>query len=234
MKSTVKKMMLYSTIVALTMLVSCKSEKQAEEKIPGIIVENMDTSTSPSNDFFRYVNGTWIDKTEIPADRTSWGAFNELRKKTDSDMLTILSEAIAEDNFPKLKDAEGNLTLESDQKKAVNFYESIMDTVARDKQGIDPLKPYLSKIDAIKNIDDLQQLIIEMEPYGGIGFFGAGVGSHPKNSNINAGYLGGGALGLSRDYYVDKDEDTNAKREKYRVHIARMLKYLGDSEEDAK
>ena len=83
MKSTIKKTMLYSSIVALSMLISCKSEKQAEEKIPGIIVENMDTSVKPSDDFFRYVNGTWLDKTEIPADRTSWGAFNELRKKTD-------------------------------------------------------------------------------------------------------------------------------------------------------
>ena len=152
---SVKKIMLYSSMAALALTVSCKNEKQAEEeKIPGIIVENMDTSIRPNDDFFRYVNGTWLDKTEIPADRTSWGSFNELRKKTDADVLAILSEAIAEDKFPKLKDAQGNLTLESDQKKAVNFYESIMDTVARDAQGIDPLKPFLAKIDGLKNLAD--------------------------------------------------------------------------------
>lgn len=230
-----KRIMPYFSIMALVFIISCKEEKQDKvDKIPGITLENMDATVRPSDDFFRYVNGTWLDKTEIPADRTSWGTFDEIRKKTDADVLTILSEAIAQDNFPKLKDSEGNLTLESDQKKAVNYYESIMDTLARDQQGIDPLKLYLAKIEGIKNIDDLQQLIIEMEPYGGIGFFGAGVGSHPKNSNINAGYLGGGTLGLSRDYYVDQDDDTKQKREKYRVHIARMLKYLGDSEQDAK
>ncbi|WP_372793274.1 M13 family metallopeptidase [Lutibacter sp.] len=233
MKSTIKKTMLYSSIVALSMLISCKSEKQAEERIPGIIVENMDNSVKPSDDFFRYVNGTWLDKTEIPADRTSWGAFNELRKKTDADVLTILNEAIAQDNFPKLKDAEGNLTLESDQKKAVNFYETIMDTVAREAQGIEPVKPFLAKIDAITNIADLQTLLIEMAPYGGAGFFDFSVFNDLKDSKMNAGYVSPAGLGLSRDYYVDQDDDTKEKRTKYIAHIARMLQFFGDSEEVA-
>jgi putative endopeptidase len=230
MKRTVIKRMLFSLIVAFTFMVSCKNENQKEEKIPGISVENMDTSTKPSDDFFRYVNGTWIDKTEIPADRTRWGSFDELRKKTDADVLTILNEAIAEDKFQKLKDAEGNLTLESDQKKAVNFYETIMDTVAREKQGIEPLKPFLAKINAITNIADLQTLLIEMAPYGGAGFFDFAVFNDLKDSKMNAGYVTPAGLGLSRDYYVDQDDDTKEKRKKYIAHIARMLQFFGDSE----
>ncbi|REE80615.1 putative endopeptidase [Lutibacter oceani] len=235
MKILIKKLMLYTSIVALTLFISCKKEKQVEEeKIPGIIVENMDTSVRPNDDFFRYVNGSWLDKTEIPADRTSWGSFNELRKKTDADVLTILSEAIAEDKFPKLKDAQGNLTLESDQKKAVNFYESIMDTVARDQQGLDPIMPFLNKIDAIGNLNDLQNLLTEMAPYGYGGFFGFAVFNDLKDSKMNAGYVTPAGLGLSRDYYVDQDEDTKEKRVKYIAHIARMLQYFGDSEEVSK
>ena len=230
MKRTVIKRMLFSLIVAFTFMVSCKNENQKEEKIPGISVENMDTSTKPSDDFFRYVNGTWIDKTEIPADRTRWGSFDELRKKTDADVLTILNEAIAEDKFQKLKDAEGNLTLETDQKKAVNFYETIMDTVAREKQGIEPLKPFLAKINAITNIADLQTLLIEMAPYGGAGFFDFEVFNDLKDSKMNAGYVTPAGLGLSRDYYVDQDDDTKEKRKKYIAHIARMLQFFGDSE----
>lgn len=234
MKTMLKNLMLYASIVALTLIFSCKEKQQIEEeKIPGIIVENMDTSVKPNDDFFRYVNGSWLDKTEIPADRTSWGSFNELVKKTDADVLTILNEAIAEGKFPKLKDAQGNLTLESDQKKAVNFYESIMDTVARDKQGIAPLQPFLSKIDTIKNIDDLQNLLTEMAPYGYGGFFGFSVFNDLKDSKMNAGYLAPAGLGLSRDYYVDQDEDTKEKRVKYIAHIARMLQYFGDTEEVA-
>ena len=227
--------MLFTSIVTLTLFISCKGEKQIEgEKIPGIIVENMDTSVRPNDDFFRYVNGSWLDKTEIPADRTSWGSFNELRKKTDADVLTILNEAIAEDKFPKLKDAQGNLTLESDQKKAVNFYESIMDTVARDQQGLAPIMPFLNKIDAIENLNDLQNLLTEMAPYGYGGFFGFAVFNDLKDSKMNAGYVTPAGLGLSRDYYVDQDEDTKGKRVKYIAHIARMLQYFGDSEEVAK
>lgn len=234
MKNTLKKLMLISAVAFITMVTSCSSEPKVEaEKIPGIIVENMDTSVRPNDDFFRYVNGTWFDKTEIPADRTSWGGFNELRKNTDADVLAILSEAIAQDNFPKLKDAQGNLTLESDQKKAVNFYESIMDTVARDVQGIAPLEPVLAKIAAVESIADLETLLIEMAPYGGAGFFDFSVFNDLKDSKMNAGYVTPAGLGLSRDYYVDQDEDTAGKRVKYIAHIARMLQFFGDTEAEA-
>ena len=233
MKITLKKLTLFSLVGLLTIAVSCKSDNQEEERIPGIIVENMDNTVRPNDDFFRYVNGTWLDKTEIPADRTSWGSFNELRKKTDADVLSILSEAIEEGSFPKLKDAEGNLTLESDQQKAVNFFETIMDTVARDQQGIDPIKPFLAKIDALNNLNELQNLLIEMAPYGGAGFFDFAVFNDLKDSKINAGYVTPAGLGLSRDYYLDQDEDTKEKRKKYIAHISRMLQFFGDSEEVA-
>ncbi len=235
MKNKFKNIMLYFSIIALSLVFSCKEEPQTKvEKIPGIIVENMDTSVKPNDDFFRYVNGSWLDKAKIPADRTSWGSFNELRKKTDEDVLTILNEAIAENKFPKLKDAQGNLTLESDQKKAVNFYESIMDTVTRDKQGIAPVLPFLNKIEALNNINDLQNLLTELAPYGYGGFFGFSVFNDLKDSKMNAGYVSPAGLGLSRDYYVDQDEDTKEKRVKYIAHIAKMLQYFGDTEEMAK
>ena len=225
--------MLLTLFVAIS-AVSCKSEKQVEEeKIPGIIVENMDTSIRPNDDFFRYVNGSWLDKAEIPADRTRWGSFDELRKKTDSDVLAILSEAIEQGDFPMLKDAQGN-EFESDQKKAVNFFESIMDTVSRDKQGIDPIKPFLNKINGIQNVKDLEVLLTEMAPYGGAGFFNFAVFNDLKDSNMNAGYVTPAGLGLSRDYYVDQDENTKEKRQKYIAHIARMLQFFGDTEEQAK
>ncbi len=214
-------------IVGVT-LHSCKKEEAP--KIPGIDLAKMDPTTSPKEDFFKYVNGSWFEKAEIPADRTSWGSFAELRKNTDADALAILKEAM---NSEALKDAQSVSTV-TDQQKAVNLFETIMDTVSRDAQGIDPLKPYLARINEIETIDDLQRLLIEMEPYGGAGFFGVGVGAHPKNSNINAGYLGWAGRGLARDYYLDKDDDTKAKMEKYRVHISKMLMYLGETEEVAK
>ena len=219
-------------VFAMTALgvVACKQD--TKESV-GIIVENMDKNVRPNDDFFRYVNGNWLDKTEIPDDQTSWGGFNKLRKETDADVLNILSDAIEKDDFPKLKDAEGNLRT-SDQQKAVYYYQSIMDTVARNEQGIEPVKPFLAKIDEIKNLQDLETLLINFTPYGGAGFFGFQVFNDLKNSNMNAGYLGAGGLGLTRDYYVDQDDDTKQKREKYEAHIARMLQEFGTDEATAK
>ena len=106
----------------------------------GIEIANMDTSIKPQQDFFRYVNGAWLDKTEIPSDRNAWGSFNELRQKTDDNSLAILKEA---SKNPKYKS-------NTDQGKAVNLFNTVLDSVGRNKKGIEPLKPYLKKIDAIK------------------------------------------------------------------------------------
>ena len=120
---TIKRVLFVSAIASLG-IVGCKQENP-EERSAGIVLENMDTNVKPNDDFFRYVNGSWLDKTEIPDDQTSWGGFNQLRKKTDADVLGILNKAIEERNFPKVKDAKGN-EIDSDQEKAVNFYTEII------------------------------------------------------------------------------------------------------------
>ncbi len=219
MKITKAKLILASAIVlGLT-------QAEAQKKTHGIDITLMDMDVKPSQDFFKFVNGTWLKKTEIPADRTRWGSFDELRKNTDNDVLAILEEAAKSNKYKS----------DTDQGKAINLYKSIMDTVARNKAGINPIKPYLAKINAVKNISDLQKLMIEMAPYGGIGFFGVGVGADAKDSNRNVLNLGPGTLGLpDKDYYVSDDADSKEKREKYKAHVARMLQFLGTKPDKAK
>jgi putative endopeptidase len=224
------KKVFFTTAIALLAFVSCKEEK-TEEKVAGIVLENMDTSVKPTDDFFRHVNGTWLDKTEIPDDQTSWGGFNQLRKKTDADVLEILGDAIKERDFPKIKDAQGN-EIDSDQEKAVNYYETIMDTIARNKQGKAPLLPFLSKVDEIKTKKDVENYITNMAPYGEGGFYGFGVYNDLKNSSEYAGYLGAGSLGMTRDYYVD--DKVADKLVKYQEFVAKMLHEFGDDEATAK
>ncbi|MEN8878636.1 MAG: M13 family metallopeptidase N-terminal domain-containing protein, partial [Polaribacter sp.] len=228
MKSVQK--LLFTTAVASMAFVSCKNDKP-EEKVAGIVLENMDTSVKPTDDFFRHVNGSWLDKTKIPDDQTSWGGFNQLRKKTDADVLEILNDAIEERDFPKIKDAQGN-EIDSDQEKAVNYYETIMDTVARNKQGKAPVMPYLSKIDEIVTKADVETYLTNMAPYGGGGFYGFGVFNDLKNSSQYAGYMSGGSLGLTRDYYVDAN--VKDKLEKYEIFVAKMLQEFGDDATTAK
>ena len=205
---------------------SCVLQLNAQQKTPGINTSYMNTAVSPKDNFFQFVNGTWLKNTEIPADKTRWGSFDELRQNTDKDALAILKEAA---NNPKYAP-------NTDQGKAIIMYKSAMDTVARNKQGITPIKPYLAKIDAVQNIKDLQKLMIEEEAKGGgVGFFGFGIGADDKNSNKNSVSLGVGGLGLpDRDYYVSDDKDSKEKREKYQAHVARMLTFIGKTPEQAK
>ena len=205
---------------------ACKNDKDKAEEPEhhGINLAYMDTTVSPKEDFFRYVNGTWLDENEIPEDQTAWGSFNELRKNTDEDVLAILKNAMNDENLDK----------GSDQAKAVYYFESIMDTAARDKEGIDPLIPYLERIEKINSVKDLEDYLIEMTPKGNGDFFGLYVGADLKDSNMNTAYLGTSRLGLpDRDYYLRDDADSKEKREKYVAHITRMLQYLGDTEEEA-
>src|SRR5690606_34355919 len=175
----------------LSLLNSCKTNQEVAktetQKVNhGINTNYMDTSVSPADDFFRYVNGKWLDKTEIPADRTRWGSFDELRKNTDDDVMAILKEALAD------KSIDPN----SDQGKALSLYKSVLDTISRNKMGISPLKPYLAKIDKIQNAKDLVALTTELEAEASIGFFGSYIYTDAKDSNRNVVYIGNGSLGL--------------------------------------
>ncbi|UPT72312.1 MAG: M13 family metallopeptidase [Flavobacterium sp. JAD_PAG50586_2] len=198
----------------------------AQQKPSGINTSFMDKSVSPKDNFFQFVNGTWLKNTEIPADKTRWGSFDELRQNTDKDALAILKEAAKNPKYAS----------NTDQGKAISMYKAAMDTVARNQQGITPIKPYLAKIDAVKNVKDLQNLLIYAESKGGnAGFFGFGIGADDKNSKKNSVSLGAGGLGLpDKDYYISEDKDSKEKREKYQAHVARMLAFLGSSPEKAK
>ncbi len=195
----------------------------AQQK-PGINVELMDKTVKPGDDFFKYVNGKWVETTEIPSDRVRWGSFDELRQNTDRDALAILKEAAKKKLDPK-----------SDQAKAVIIFNTYMDTISRNKLGMTPIKGTLAKINAIKSIDDLNKFIIEMQPQGGLGFYGLGVSPDAKNSNKNVVNIGVGSLGLpDRDYYVSEDADSKEKRMKYMFHVAKMLQFIGEDAEQAK
>src|SRR5690606_13812165 len=137
-----------------TLLMIATSTIQAQDKSAeshGINLEYMDKNVKPGDDFFRYVNGSWFDKTEIPADRTRWGSFDELRQNTDRDALAILKEAA---NNPHLDPT-------SDQMNAVHVFNTYFDFETRNRLGISPIVPTLERINAIKNTQDVLALITE-------------------------------------------------------------------------
>lgn len=227
MKKTIRSVSVALTAAAL--LSSCgdtgKTAEKSDGENHGINLEFMDTNVSPKEDFYRYVNGTWLDETEIPSDRTRWGGFDMLRKETDNDVLAILDEA---------KDS-GEYELTSDQGKALLLFESILDTDRRDAEGVAPLESVLELIDSIESVEDLQKAIAENPTTLKHPFFGLAAFSNPNNSSINSAYLSPGSLGLpDKDYYLLDDDKMVEIREKYVDHVARMLQFIGDDADTAK
>ncbi|QAA82472.1 M13 family peptidase [Aequorivita sp. H23M31] len=213
--------------VIMVSATSCKEKAEvakADTESHGINLQDMDTTVSPKVDFYNYVNGNWMKHNEIPDDQTSWGGFTILRKNTDADVLNILAKA----------KESGKYAADTDQAKALMIYETELDTVARNKAGIEPLKPALEKIASMNSMEDFQKLISANAATISQPFLGLAAFSNPSNSAINSAYITPGGLGLpDRDFYTNMDPASVKIREQYVDHITRMLQFLGDSEESA-
>ncbi len=216
------------SILLLWSLSSCQNEtKQTPEKsenkqeTAGLNLKFMDTTVRPQDDFYNYVNGEWMKKTEIPSDRSRWGSFDELRKKTDQNTLKLLKEARKDSKYAK----------GSDERKALDYFASIIDTLTRNKIGINVFEPYLAQIDKIKSKADIAEFMQTYEPVLNSAFFGINVHADMKDSNRNILYVHPAGFGLpERDYYVATDDDSKKIRKQYKEHIVRMFKYLGKTD----
>ena len=180
----------------------------------GFDASGMNTSVKAGDNFFQYANGTYLAKTEIPADRVRFGAF---------DALAILSEnrgkALIEE-FAAAKDLKAG----TDKAKISAAFNSFMDEARIEKLGFKPIKPELAKIAAAKSRADIIRTM-KSGQFGG-GVFGLYVGDDEKQPTIQALNLGQGGLGLpDRDYYLEAGKAK--ERDAYVAHIERQLKAVG-------
>ena len=214
------KKIFFTLLILLLIITNCVNN--SETKIPGIILENMDVSIDPKNDFYNYVNGNWMKTNVIPDDESRWGGFGVLRKTTRQDVLNIIKSAQNNNSYN-----DG-----SDQMKALLIFETKLDTVSRNKAGIQPIQHLLEAIDGINNIYDLQTVYATIT---GISAPFAGIGANPdlNDSSMNTAWVFPGGLGLQRDYYIDEDEKTKEIRNDYLKHVSKMFQFLGYSILDA-
>lgn len=194
-----------------------KVAKEEHQNDHGISIEFMDKSVRPQDDFYNYVNGGWMKTAVIPADKSSWGSFNELREKTDENSLSILKNILTEKYE---KGTEGQ--------KIQDLYATYMDMDKRNADGINPIKEDLAKIDAIKNMKDLQKYLIESVKEGNDPLFSWSVRGDLKNSKMNAVYLISASLGLGKDYYQKENEDNRKTLEEYTKYVASLLEIIGE------
>lgn len=182
----------------------------------GLDLSLMDTSVRPQDDFYNYVSGTWMKTAKIPSDKPTWGSFNKLADDTDNHSMTILN-SLLKDKF-----ADG-----SEGKKIQDLYANYMNMQKRNADGIKPIQDNLNKIDAIKNLADLQNYLTSVTKDGENILYGWGVDADLKDSKMNAVYLGNASLGLGRDYYQKVNEKNTEALAEYQKYVASMLKEIG-------
>lgn len=210
---------------SILLLSACnKSEKKDVALKSGVIKQNMDTLVKPGDNFDAYINGTWVKKNQIPADKSSYGASEILDDQAQQDVKEIIEEAA------KGKFAEG-----TDEQKIGDFYDSYMDMKARDAKGLAPLANDVKKIDAIATYTDLAAYFGECSRTGQSAPFGIFITEDFKDPTK---YMLGswqGGIGLpEREYYSLQDTKSKEIRTKYVAHIAKMLTIGGIDKADEK
>jgi putative endopeptidase len=224
-------------LLALATLAAHSQDASAPEA-HGIVVANMDRSVKPGDDFFRYANGDWIKRTEIPPDSgyvaiAGWSN-DKSTELTRKQTAGLIEEAV-----------KANAPAGSNTRKIADFYRSFMDEAAIEAKGIAPLRPHLDAIAAIRNKHDLARALGEtlrsdVDPLNEANFhttnlFGLWVAPGFNDPERYTAYLLQGGLEMpDREYYLSDSSEMRDIRSKYQTHVATILKLAGFSDTDAR
>jgi putative endopeptidase len=213
------------TIITAIGLLACSADSPApatstELDLPklGFNPQDLDASLRPQDDFFRYVNGKWLDSTEIPPEWSGYGIFQILYDRTEEQVKSLIESAAA--GKTQVNDI--------DTRQIGDLYTSFMNEERVEALGISPIEPELERIAAIESHDDL------------IVYFGkalaAGIGvpldfyidADAADTDRTRAYIWQAGLGMpDRDYYLSDSAQLTEVREKYAVHIERMFELAG-------
>ncbi|NNK98144.1 MAG: peptidase M13 [Xanthomonadales bacterium] len=223
---------IFATSALALLLTACGQEQMpaqtaqvAEPEAPevtttkhsGLLLENMDTDVRPGDDFNAYVNGTWIETTEIPADRASNSVGLIVHEEATANVKTIIEEA-----------ADGDFAKGSDEQKVGDLYASYMDMETRDILGIKPLEAELAKVASLENHEQLAVYFAEANKIGIDLPFALGQYVDFKDPNTYMMYTWQGGLGLpDREYYFEEGDRQEEIRQAYLAHIQQMFMKAG-------
>ena len=192
----------------------------AKSSASGLQLDAIDRTADACTDFFQYACGAWMAKNPIPADRSSWGRFDELQERNNETLRKILDAASA--------------GRDPASKKIGDYYASCMDETAINVKGAAPLDPLLKKIAALTSVNGLAPLVAELHTIGVKAFFAFGAEADFKDASLEMAIADQGGLGLpDRDYYFRDDEKSKDLRKQYLGHIAKMAALLGDAPDRA-
>jgi endothelin-converting enzyme/putative endopeptidase len=192
--------------------------------VSGIEKANIDTNVRAQDNFYRHINGGWMNKNDIPNDKTAIGSFYDLRDKADDDVKAIIEELAATQNLK-----EG-----TDEQKVADLFHSYMNTEKRNAAGITPIQTIF---DSIENIEDKTELAHFFGSHSSLGIsspLALYISIDAKNSSRYATHIWQNGLSLpDRDYYFNEAERFVKIREGYVEHITKMFKLAGFKEAKA-
>ena len=184
----------------------------------GIASQYIDSAVRVQDDFFTHVNGKWLASTAIPADKSSWGVFAQLR----DDVLPQLRGLVeaAQQERPKKQGSEAQ--------QIGDFYASYMDEGRLDSLGARPLAGELSRIRSVRTKKALPMLIAHLARIGVGTPYALTVAPDARAATIYAASIGQSGLGMpDRDYYLDAK--LAPVKAKYQAHVATMLTLAGSA-----
>ena len=190
----------------------------------GIDKANFDLSVKPGNDFYHYAAGGWLKSHPLDAEHPMNGAFVDLDELNQKRIRSLIEEYA---NTPQQKGTLGQ--------KIGSIYRMMMDSVKLNKDGYAPLKPYLDRVAAIKDIHQFQLVSAQLDKVGiGVSMFDVSVGADQRNASMNIVGISQGGIGLpERDYYLKDDDQTVKVREAYKSYLKSLLMMVGNDEATA-
>ena len=201
------------TMMALGMMATVASAQLKS----GINLADLDTSVRPADDFYEYACGGWMKANPLPAAYARFGSFDRLAEDNNKRINGILTE-LQSNTYP-----EGSV-----EQKLSDLYKLAMDSVRREREGVEPLMPVIRRLEAAKTKEQLFKEQLALMPYGESELFAAYIGADDKNASQNILNISQGGLTLGqKDYYLENDEATKKIREGYKRHIVRMFQLFG-------
>jgi putative endopeptidase len=189
----------------------------------GISLEALDRSTRPQDDLFRFVNGTWLDTTEIPDDRARFGTFDILREESTARVRDLIEEAAG----------AGDGAVRTPKQQVGDLYASFMDTDRIEELGLVPLQPVLSEVAAIDSVESLGAALGRLARDGVAGVLQQFVSPDERSPEDYVVFLEQGGLGLPDESYYREDKYADI-RSAYVAHIGRLLGLAGIPDAESK
>uniref|UniRef100_UPI00356150F0 M13 family metallopeptidase n=1 Tax=Nocardioides sp. TaxID=35761 RepID=UPI00356150F0 len=182
--------------------------------------EGMNLDVRPQDDLFGHVNGRWLDETEIPSDRSSWGPFVQLADAAEEQVRQIIEDLAA-----TVTSGDGT-EIDEDARKIGDLFASFMDEDAVNAKGLRPVRPLIDAVANLRDVRDLAAFLGEFERVGGHGLFGSYVDTDDRQSDRYLLHLVQGGLGLPDESYYREDKFAEI-RDKYVAYCTTLLGLAG-------